>query len=138
MKTTSTGVGGQGAGLLQGHVGSSDGELGAAVGSSRLLGVVEPGAGIEVVDAPVALRGGPAEALPEGVDTDSAGCDDPQAGYGNASTLHQASRIRFSGSELGDDDVEGATNGLDALEFGLLDGHVEFFFEGHHQFDGVQ
>ena len=90
----STGIGGQVACLLQGHVGCGYCELGAPVGSTDLLGVVEPGVGVEVVDAPVAHGGWAAEAVPEGIDTDPAGCDDPQAGDGDAPSLHQSPCFR--------------------------------------------
>jgi len=60
-------ISGHGAGLLEGHVGSRYGELGAPVAPSDLLRVLEVGGRIEVVDPPVTHRCVSTEAVPERV-----------------------------------------------------------------------
>src|SRR5690242_18322560 len=50
----------------------------------------------------------------------------------------RASVAGFTGSELRLDEVEGLTDGRDALELLFFDGDVELLFEVHHQLDEVE
>ena len=64
------------AGLL---IGGGNGELGEAVGATRLLGVLEVGLRLEVDDVPQADRCRAVQSVPEPFDADAAGADDADA-----------------------------------------------------------
>ena len=86
--TPSGRVRGKRAGLLQGHVGGGDRELGAPVAAPYLLRVVEVRSGVEVVDPTLTVRCRPTEAVPERVGTDAARGDNAQSGYGDPTSGH--------------------------------------------------